>query len=240
MWYVELPGNKEGLLTFFREDPSQKQAVAFALIPGAFDQAKIVQAATALFVANSHESCVIFNGLPTSIGHCENWGAETISPMFSSKITKALFRFPAARCWKNTDMQVFLDHLRRFSDPWDQAKAGDEYRDRVDAGTQKPQVTEFGEQAFDEWFDLVTDPAHVDAERRQYQRPVMVHCACVSDIGSSKSRTQVLRSIRNNLLSTKSLWEGHPDKFADRNPPSNSDVLPRPMKGTYDQTIRIN
>jgi hypothetical protein len=110
----------------------------------------------------------MFRGLPTSIGHRENWGPDTVTPLFGSKLAKALFRFPAVRCWRTTDVQVLCDHLRRFSDPWDRATAAFEYHDEVAAGTQATQVTEFSEPDFDEWFELVTDPVHVDAERRHY------------------------------------------------------------------------
>ena len=169
LWYVELPGETEGLLTFFKKDPFQKQDAVFALIPGAFDQTKIAQAATALFAANGHESCVLVKELPTSIGHCENWSAAMTAPMFASKLAKDLFRFSAARCWRNTDMTVFCDHLRRYPDPWERAAAANEYFDRVATGTQTPQKTEFSESGFDEWFDLVTDPVHMELERRNYQ-----------------------------------------------------------------------
>lgn len=170
LWYVELPGATEGLLTFFKQDFIQRQSAVFGLIPGAFNEAAIAEAATALFAANGHESCVLINALPTSIGHRENWGAETVSPLFGSKLAKALFRFPAVDCWRKTDMTVCCDHLRRFSDPWDRADAAVNYRDKVDSGTEAPHVTEFSERAFDEWFDLVTDPAHVEAERREFGR----------------------------------------------------------------------
>jgi hypothetical protein len=168
LWYVELPGSNEGLLTFFKSDPFQKQDAVFGLIPGGFNEIAIAQAATALFAANGHESCVMFQGLPTSIGHRENWGADTVTPLFGSKLAKALFRFPAVRCWQTTDMQVFCDHLRRFPNPWERATAAFEYLDRVAAGAQARQVTEFSESGFDEWFDLVTDPLHVEAERRNF------------------------------------------------------------------------
>jgi hypothetical protein len=168
LWYAELPGASEGLLTFFKEDPFQKQSAVFGLIPGAFNEAAIAQAATALFAANGHESCALLEGLPTSIGHRENWRAEAIAPMFGSKLAKALFRFPAVRHWRNTDMTVFCDHLRRFSDPWERADASATYRDAIDYGMQRVQATEFSEGGFDQWFDLVTDPTHVEAERREF------------------------------------------------------------------------
>jgi hypothetical protein len=169
LWYVELPEATEGLLTFFKEDPFQKQNAVFALIPGAFDETKIAQAATALFAINGHESCVLVKSLPTSVGHRENWSAETTAPMFAAKLAKELFRFPAVRRWPMTDMRTFCDHLRRFPDPWERATAGNEYLDRVATGTQTPQMTEFSERGFDEWFDLVTDPVHVEGERRNFQ-----------------------------------------------------------------------
>lgn len=170
LWYVELPGSKEGLLTFFKEDPFQKTNAVFALIPGAFNEAAIAQAATALFASNGHESCVLFQGLPTSIGHRENWDVDTIAPLFGSKIAKALFRFPVVRCWKTTDMQVFCEHLRSFPDPWERSTAAVKYRDQVAAGDRVPQTTEFSESGYDEWFELVTDPVQVAAERRNFGR----------------------------------------------------------------------
>jgi hypothetical protein len=149
-------------------DPFQKQNAVFALIPGGCNETAIEQAATALCAANGHESCVMFQGLPTSIGHRENWGCDSNTPLFRSKLAKALFRFPAVRCWQTTDMKVFCGHLRRFPDPWERATAALEYREKVDSGALTSRATEFSESAFGEWFELVTNPVHVERERQQF------------------------------------------------------------------------
>jgi len=89
--------------------------------------------------------------------------------MFGFELAKALFRYPAVRCWQTTDMRVFCYHLRRFPDPWERATAALAYRDSVARGVQTTPTSKFNEPDFDEWFDLVTDPVHVDTERRNYQ-----------------------------------------------------------------------
>ena len=65
-------------------------------------------------------------------------------------------------------MPVFCDHLRRFPDPWDRTTAEIKYQRDLAAGRRRAQATQFSEPAFDEWFELVTDPVHAEAERRNY------------------------------------------------------------------------
>lgn len=167
LWYVEIPNSDEGLLTFFKEDPFQKQNAVFALISGTFNESVIAQAAVALFAANGHETCTIFHGLPTSISHRDNWRADTIAPWFCYRVVKALFRSAAASLWKNQNMPVLCDHLRRFPDPWERATAEIEYRRELAAGKRGAQA-QFSEPAFDKWFELAADPVHVETERRSY------------------------------------------------------------------------
>jgi len=149
--------------------PFQRQRAVFGLIPGAFNKTAFTQAATALFAANDHEARVMFKGLPTSISYRENCSRGEPTPMFDFELTKALFRYPAVRCWQTTDMRIFCGHLRRFPHPWERATAALKYRNRVATGAEAAQSCEFNAPDFDRWFELVTDPVHVDTVRRHYQ-----------------------------------------------------------------------
>jgi hypothetical protein len=183
-------------LTFFKDTKDtalHTQNAVFGVIPGAYNGAAIARAALALFAANGHESCVITDGLPSSIGHNKNWPAMSGPPEFGPVLAKALFRYPAARCWSHTAMRVCCEHLRHYPDPWERVGAGIEFRRSVNAGTEYPHLTEFNEKEYGDWFELVTNPDHVDAERLNVgsakHHALFVHKEPTASVGTPQNET---------------------------------------------------
>jgi hypothetical protein len=163
LYCTQIPGTDEGLLVFQRRDSYDRCRYAvYGLIPFDAGIEHIKEAAVALFRANGHPSLPLFHTLPTSIFHRENWQSDA-PPAFNSGFTRTLFRFAAASLCP-VNMATVCDHLRRNSDPWQWALS--EHATRAsgpDCVVQSKGTLD--DIQFNEWFDLVTQPKHIEEER---------------------------------------------------------------------------
>ena len=163
LFFTRVGGTGEGLLMFQQKFPSEPARYAvYGLMPddGGIDNA--MQAAFALFKANGHPALPLFQGLPTSVFHWNNWDSDG-PPAFRSGLARVLFRCTAASLWP-ADMPKICDHLRRHPDPWKRILVENAHRAFAhDNAVQTKGV--FGEVQYNDWFDLVTDPTHIESER---------------------------------------------------------------------------
>jgi hypothetical protein len=169
LWVTEVPKRKERLLSFIKADVLASQQAVFGLIPGDIAISEVETAAIALFAANGHKACRLFGGLPTSLAHKENWLADDGRPLLGAKVVRFLFYLAARQFWPR-HMNIFCEHLSHYSDPWERADAALEWSDRVRRGESFPEKCSFSESRFLEWFDLVSAPEHMAAERDNFGR----------------------------------------------------------------------
>jgi hypothetical protein len=163
LFYTRVPGTEEGLLLCQQRDSYDRCRYAvYGLIPfdGGIEYVK--QATVALFGNNGHFSLPLFQSLPSSVFHEENWQSDA-AIAFSSTFARILFRRAAASLWP-ANMATVCDHLRRYPDPWQRTLTEHAtHESELDGAVQGR--GNFDEAQFNEWFDLVTDPTHVEEER---------------------------------------------------------------------------
>jgi hypothetical protein len=169
LFYTPVPETEEGLLMFRSDNPFERQQAAFGVMPHEVAAEEIGRFAFMLFTTNGHESCPFFGGLPTSIAHEGNWRGDGTAPTFNEELTRTLFKGAAHAVWP-ADMPVICDYLRRYkADPWKRTAAEfDEGLLSVLIRSDGEQDSGFHEELFDEWFDLVTDPEHLQSERSNF------------------------------------------------------------------------
>lgn len=167
LWSTPVRKRRERLLSFQKMDPFGPNQAVFGLIPGETATAEITKAAVALFAANGHEDCRLLGGLPTSIAHKQNWEIAEDAPVLGFKVVRFLFYLSARQLWPR-NMNVFCDHLRRYSDPWERAKAAVEFVAEMKRLVSCGEESSFSERQFLEWFDLVSAPDRVAAERENF------------------------------------------------------------------------
>ena len=169
LFYVPVPGAEEGLITFGSDNPFDRRHAAFGVMPHDVAAEQIGEVAFMLFAANGHESCPLFGTLPTSIAHEGNWREDVIAPTFDGTLTRTLFKAAAHAVWPS-DMPAICEYLRRYKgDPWKRTAA------EFDGGLLSALIRQdgeedagFNEEQFNEWFQLVTDPEHIQSERSNF------------------------------------------------------------------------
>jgi hypothetical protein len=169
LFYIPIPGAKEGLLTFRSDNPFHRQHAAFGVMPHDVAADEIGKFAFILFTANGHESCPLFGTLPTSVAHEGNWREDANAPTFNEELTRTLFNGAAHAVWP-ANMPATCEYLRRYKgEPWKRTAAElDEGLLSVLTRQHGEQDAVFNEELFGEWFELVTDPEHLQSERSNF------------------------------------------------------------------------
>lgn len=166
LFHIPIPGSDQGLLTFRYDNPFERQHAAFGMLPNCAATEEMADTVLHLFSANGSDSCPIFESLPTSVFHRDNWPVDKMAPMFSSGQAHRLFAEAATQVWPG-DMASICDRLRRHRDPWERTRAELEDISLVPGPPQSAKST-FRREEYDGWFELVTDPSHVKAERANF------------------------------------------------------------------------
>lgn len=167
LFHIPIPGSERGLLTYRYDNPFERQHAAFGLIPNAATMEELGDTVHHLFVANGSDSCPIFESLPTSIFHCRNWPVDRLEPLFRPDLARKLFAEVAFHTWPE-DMDSICQNLRLHSDPWERAQAELQESTGLVMAQSDPLNSGFRREEFDDWFDLVTEPKHVKAERANF------------------------------------------------------------------------
>lgn len=168
LFYVPVPETEEGLLAFRSDNPFRSQQAAFGIMPHKVAAEEIGRFAFMLFAANGHESCPLFAALPTSVAHESNWRGDGMAPTFNEELARTLFKGIAPILWPQ-DVPVICEYLRRYKgEPWKRTEA--EFDEGLLSAliTQDVKPASFDDGLFDEWFDLVTDPIHLQSERSNF------------------------------------------------------------------------
>jgi hypothetical protein len=167
LFCTPVPKRKERLLSFINYTILGSHEAVLGLIPGDSAITPVEEAAAALFASNGHPSCQLLRWMPTSISHRNNWQMETEVPLLGSRVTRGLFYLAVARVWPS-HIDVFIDHLRRYPDPWERCKAAIDWRLKMERGGSIGEISHFNVEEFVEWFNLASAPEHVAAERDNF------------------------------------------------------------------------
>lgn len=169
LFYLPVPETEEGLVMFRSDNPFDRQHAAFGVMPHDVAAEEIGKLSFMLFTANGHKSCPLFGSLPTSIAHEGNWRGGGMAPTFNEELTRTLFKGAAPTLWP-ADMPAICEYLKHYKgDPWKRTAA--EFDEGVLSVLIRPDAEQdsgFDEGLFDEWFDLVTDPEHLQSERSNF------------------------------------------------------------------------
>jgi hypothetical protein len=151
------------------QNPFAREWAAFGITPTEVAAESLPMILARVFAANGHESCVLLGGSPTSIFHSDNWDLDgRLAPYINGDQARTLFRL-AVQAINDVHLKSTSEYLRRYKgDPWARTAA------ELDEGLLRAVVrlkdgqSGFNLRLFDEWFDLVTDFAHVKSERHNF------------------------------------------------------------------------
>lgn len=164
--YIPVPDSQECILALISVNPFQKNLVAYSLLPEHPSKNVSFGMTAGLFTANGHPAAPLFDGLPTSVFHASNCPAQP--PLLDGPQARSLFRAVYQNI-AEPDLRMTNEYLRRYrGDPWERTMA--ELQEAMLTRIVRPEETEggFDGTAFDEWFDLVTDPVHVQSEHDNF------------------------------------------------------------------------
>ena len=163
---IPVPGSEECILGLISVNPFQKNLVAYLLLPEHPSQTILFGRTTDLFTVNGHLAVPLFESLPTSVFHANNWPAQ--SPLLDGSQARSLFR-AVYQSIAEPDLRTTNEYLRRYrGDPWERTMS--ELQEAILTRIVRPEeaVRDSDGTVFDEWFDLVTDPAHVQSEHDNF------------------------------------------------------------------------
>lgn len=162
LFSTRVPGTDERILLLHRTHTCDgKKTVVFGLTTDIMED--VEAAVIALLEANGHPSFRLFEHIPTSIFHRENWGADG-SPAFGPEAARYIFRFAAVSLLA-ARLQQSCEILCRYPDPWQRAALSEPVAWESDpSGTIL-----FDGVLYDKWFALVTEPAHAAREYAAYR-----------------------------------------------------------------------
>jgi len=164
LYFTQIRGTAEGFLFFQRRHSDGRcQYAVYGLIPFDDEIEQIKHAVVAMFKANGHSSLPLFQSLPTSIFHFDNWQSTDAPPVLRSEFSRTLLKCAAASLWP-VSMASVCDHLRRYPDPWQRILTENANRKSGEDNLNQS-IDTFNEVQYNEWFGLVTDPTHIEEER---------------------------------------------------------------------------
>lgn len=165
LFLIEVPTSQEQLLFLRMLHPFSPFAVIYGLLPKqvAQDEGQLRKTLQRLFEINGSKEYPLMNDLPSLIKEIKE------SPI-SVTVLKELF-FHVAVSLRGQNLGETCDLLKKFKgDPWGRAKLEFSSALKRERPRQAGILNTVTRPQYEEWWSLVTDPAHVAIEEKELRR----------------------------------------------------------------------